>query len=78
MTYQSWWLVLVVFELVGLFGQFQIGRGRWWGWAVVIGHSIPWFVVACMYGPVGAVLMPPLWWLVNGFNMRKWYRSRVF
>jgi len=72
MTENLWWLVLLVFEAVGLWGSFQVGRGRWWGWGVVLAHSIPWFVVAVLYGPLGAALMPPLWWAVNGYNMFKW------
>lgn len=75
MSEQSWWLVLFVFEIVGLSGQLVIGRGRWWGWLVVLVHSIPWFVVALAYGNFGAACMPPLWWAVNGFNMFKWLKA---
>lgn len=77
MSSQGWWLVLLVFEMVGLWGQYQVGAGRWWGWAVVLLHSIPWFVFAVVSGSVGAALMPPLWWVVNGWNCWSWRRGRV-
>lgn len=72
MTEQSWWLLLVVFEAVGLWGQWLVGRRLWWGWAVVMAHSVPWFAVSLAYGNWGAALMPPLWWSVNGWNLHKW------
>jgi hypothetical protein len=71
-----WW-ILLVFEAIGLWGQTQVGNGRWWGWAVVLLHSIPWFVFCLVDGLWGAALMPPLWWIVNLRNLRKWKVGRV-
>ncbi len=75
MSEQSWWLVLLAFEAIGLWGQWVVGTNRWWGWGVVMLHSVPWFVFSLVYGNWGAALMPPLWWSVNGWNLRKWRRN---
>ena len=75
MSENDWWFVLLAFEVVGLWGQWIVGRRLWWGWAVVMVHSVPWFLVAITYGRYGAALMPLGWWAVNGWNLRKWWRE---
>lgn len=71
------WIVLLIFEAVGLWGQWMIGSGYWWGWAVVLGHSIPWFVTNLLWGSPVAALMAPLWWSVNLSNLIRWRRQRA-
>lgn len=71
------WAILLCFEAIGLWGQYVIGKGKWWGWAVVLGHSIPWFLSHLYFGSYVAALMAPLWWSVNGYNMYRWRTSRV-
>jgi len=72
---QTWWFVLLIFEAVGLWGQWVVGTRRWWGWGVVMLHSVPWFIFSLMYENWGAALMPPLWWSVNFWNLTKWKRN---
>lgn len=71
------WLILLGFEIVGLWGSWMVGSGRWWAWAVVLGHSIPWFVLNLDAGLWAAAAMAPLWWMVNGANLIRWRRSRA-
>jgi len=70
------WAILLVFEAIGLVGQWIVGSGKWWGWLIVLGHSIPWFVMNLMFGSPVAALMAPLWWTVNGLNCLRWWRVR--
>jgi hypothetical protein len=70
------WAILLAFEAVGLFGQWVIGTGRWWGWMIVLLHSVPWFVSHLVFGSYVAAMMAPLWWSVNGYNMMRWKRKR--
>lgn len=74
MTESDWWWVLLAFEIVGITGQWIIGSGRWWGWLIVLGHSIPWVIVAVTFERWGAAAMAPLWWTVNGINAYRWHR----
>ena len=75
MSEANWWFVLLLFEAVGLWGQWKVGSGRWWAWAVVMLHSVPWFIVCVAYQNYGAALMPPLWWTVNLMNLFRWKRN---
>lgn len=70
------WLLLLAFEILGLWGSWMVGSGRWWAWAVVLGHSIPWFVLNLAAGTWAAAAMAPLWWAVNAANLVRWHRSR--
>lgn len=70
------WLILLGFEIVGLWGSWMVGSGRWWAWGVVLGHSIPWFVLNLEAGLWAAAAMAPLWWAINGANLIRWRRAR--
>jgi hypothetical protein len=71
-----WTWILFVFEIVGVIGMYVVGRRKWWGWAVVLTHSIPWFIYSVVYGKPGFIAMSFMWWIVNFTNMRRWYRER--
>jgi hypothetical protein len=68
-----WPLVLSVFELLGVFGMWQAGRGRWWGWLVVMVHSWPWAVYAIVSDQPGFLFMFVMWQIVNGWNCWSWF-----
>lgn len=74
MTESDWWWVLLAFEAIGVTGQWIVGSGRWWGWLIVLGHSIPWVIVAVTFDRWGAAAMAPLWWTVNSVNAYRWHR----
>jgi hypothetical protein len=71
-----WTWILFVFEIVGVIGMYVVGRRKWWGWAIVLTHSIPWFIYSVIYGKPGFIAMSFMWWIVNFTNMRRWYRER--
>jgi len=71
-----WTWVLFVFEIVGVAGMYVVGRRKWWGWAIVLTHSIPWFIYSLVYSKPGFVAMSFMWWIVNFTNMKRWYKER--
>ncbi len=72
-----WPWILLCFELVGVFGQWSISRGRWWGFVVVLLHSWPWCVFSVVTGQPGFLAMFVLWQIVNGAGAFRWYRNRT-
>jgi hypothetical protein len=70
------WTILLVFEAIGLYGQWKVGSGRWWAWAIVLGHSVPWFVLQILADAYVAAAMAPLWWTVNLANLIRWRRDQ--
>jgi hypothetical protein len=72
-----WPWILLCFELVGVFGQWSISRGHWWGFVVVLLHSYPWAVYSVVTGQPGFLVMFVLWQIVNGAGAVRWYRNRT-
>jgi len=72
-----WTWVLFLFEIVGISGMWMVGRKVWWGWAIVLGHSIPWAIYSVSYERWGFVAMVGLWWSVNSVNMVRWKREAI-
>lgn len=72
-----WTWVLFLFELIGVFGMYMVGRLKWWGWLIVLTHSVPWFIYSLFYGKPGFIAMSFMWWTVNFLNMRKWYKNQA-
>lgn len=71
------WAILLAFEALGLWGSWKVGSGRWWAWAIILGHSIPWFVLQLSAGAYVAAAMAPLWWTVNLANLIRWRRGQI-
>jgi hypothetical protein len=76
MSESVWTWVLFGFELIGVTGMYFIGRKFWWGWAIVLTHSIPWFIYSLQYGKPGFIAMSFLWWSINFLNMTKWFKEK--
>lgn len=76
MSEMTWTWILFTFELIGITGMWFVGKKIWWGWAVVLVHSIPWFIYSVQYGKPGFIAMSFLWWTVNFINMRKWLKEK--
>lgn len=70
-----WTWVLFAFELLGVSGMWVVGKKKWWGWAIVLLHSIPWFIYSIIYDKPGFIAMSLLWWTINFVNMMKWRRD---
>ena len=68
----TWTWVLFVFEIFGITGTFFVGKKYWWGWLIILLHSIPWFIYSLIYGKPGFIAMSLMWWAMNYYNMRTW------
>lgn len=75
MDESTWTWVLFLFELVGISGMWLVGKKLWYGWAIVLVHSVPWFIYSLSYGKPGFIAMSVMWWIVNFLNMNKWRRE---
>lgn len=72
-----WTWVLFVFEITGITGMWFVGKKIWWGWGIVLIHSIPWFIYSLIYGKPGFIAMSFMWWTINFINMQKWRKERL-
>ena len=70
-----WTWVLFGMEIIGVTGMFLVGKHRWYGWVVVLMHSIPWFAYSIIHNKPGSIVMSALWWVVNMHNAIKWFRE---
>jgi hypothetical protein len=68
----TWTWVLFFFEMFGITGTFFVGKKYWWGWLIILLHSIPWFIYSIIYGKPGFIAMSLMWWAMNYYNMRTW------
>jgi hypothetical protein len=68
----TWTWVLFFFEIFGITGTFFVGKKYWWGWLIILLHSIPWFIYSIIYGKPGFIAMSLMWWAMNYYNMRTW------
>jgi hypothetical protein len=68
----AWTWVLLLFEIVGLTGTWLVGNRKWYGWGIILVHSIPWFIYSIIYNKPGFIAMALMWWTVNFINMVKW------
>jgi hypothetical protein len=74
MSDTTWTWILFVMEIIGVSGMVFIGRHYWWGWLIVLLHSIPWFIYSISHNKPGFIAMSAMWWTVNAYNMIKWNR----
>lgn len=75
MTDAAWTWLLFGMEIVGASGMLFVGRRFWWGWLVVLLHSIPWLVYSVIHDKPGFIAMTSLWWTINAFNAHKWRKE---
>jgi hypothetical protein len=76
MSDATWTWLLFSMEFIGVSGMLLVGRRLWWGWLVVLVHSIPWFVYAVTHRKPGFVAMSFLWWTVHAYNAWRWSHPR--
>lgn len=75
-TEAAWTWLLFVMEVVGVAGMWFVGRRHWWGWLIVLGHSVPWLVYAIVERLPGFVAMTAMWWAMHAYNARRWFVIR--
>ena len=68
----TWTWVLFAMEIIGVAGMLVVGRKIWWGWLIVLLHSIPWFIYSISHNKPGFIAMSLLWWVSHAYNMMKW------
>lgn len=73
----TWTWVLFAMEIVGVTGMYFVGRRIWWGWLIVLLHTIPWFIYSIGHRKWGFVAMSLMWWTMHSYNMVKWRKGSV-
>jgi hypothetical protein len=75
MSEQSWALLILACEIVGLVAMFTlIGKRRvWWGWLVIVACvSLPWLIYSISTWKIGFILLSVLWLTVHLSNAYNW------
>jgi len=75
MSDATWTWVLFAMEIVGVTGMLIVGKKIWWGWLIVLLHSIPWFVYSISHNKPGFIAMSLMWWVTHTHNMVKWRKE---
>ncbi|MEK7410432.1 MAG: hypothetical protein AAB327_03465 [Actinomycetota bacterium] len=76
MTNESIWTwILLGCELVGITGMLLVGARKWWGWALVLAHSMPWLAYSVVFNKPGFVAMSVMWIGTHTRNMHVWRRN---
>lgn len=70
-----WTWVLLGCELVGITGMLLIGARKWWGWALVLAHSMPWLAYSVVFNKPGFIAMSVMWIATHTRNMFIWRKS---
>lgn len=76
MSDATWTWLLFIMEVVGVTGMFIVGKKIWWGWAIVLVHSVPWFIYSISHDKPGFIAMSTMWWITNAYNMNKWRKEK--
>jgi hypothetical protein len=76
MTETDWTWILFAAEIYGLTGMYLVGKKLWYGWAIVLTHSIPWFIYSIIYNKPGFIAMSLMWWTMYTINMIKWKNQK--
>ena len=75
MSDATWTWILFAMEIVGVLGMLIVGRKLWWGWTIVLLHSIPWFIYSISHDKPGFIAMSLMWWVTHAYNMMKWRKE---
>lgn len=76
MSETTWTWVLLGMEFLGVFGMWNVGNRKWWGWALVLVHSFPWLAYSIIFNKPGFVAMSFLWISMHLRNTVKWFREQ--
>lgn len=70
-----WTWILLGCELVGITGMLLVGARKWWGWALVLAHSMPWLAYSIVFNKPGFIAMSVMWIGTHTRNMHLWRKS---
>ncbi len=70
-----WTWILLGCELVGITGMLLVGARKWWGWALVLAHSMPWLAYSIAFHKPGFIAMSVMWIGTHTHNMRLWRKN---
>lgn len=73
-TYWTW--TLFAAEIYGVTGMWLVGKKLWYGWAIVLTQSIPWFIYSISYNKPGFIAMNILWWTIYSINLTRWRKEQ--
>lgn len=76
MSESTWTWLLFCMEIIGVTGMWFVGKKIWWGWLIIIVHTIPWFIYAVSHNKPGFIAMSLMWWAVHWRNMIRWRREQ--
>jgi hypothetical protein len=72
-----WTWILLGCELVGITGMLLVGARKWWGWALVLAHSMPWLAYSIVFNKPGFVAMSVMWIGTHTRNMHVWRKNNI-
>ena len=72
----TWTWILFAMEIIGVAGMLVVGKKIWWGWLIVLLHSIPWFIYSISHNKPGFIAMSAMWWISHAYNMTKWRKEQ--
>lgn len=75
MSETAWTWLLVGFEVVAIGGLWLVGARKWWGWAMVLASSLPWFTYSIVFDKPGFTAMSLLYIATHTTNLLRWRRQ---
>lgn len=72
-----WTWILLGCELVGITGMLLVGARKWWGWALVLAHSMPWLAYSIVFHKPGFIAMSVMWIGTHARNMHMWRKNNM-
>jgi len=75
MSETAWTWMLVGFEVVAIGGLWLVGARKWWGWAMVLASSLPWFTYSIVFNKPGFTAMSLLYITTHTTNLVRWRRQ---
>lgn len=74
MSENTWTWMLVGFELIAISGLWLVGARKWWGWALVLASSLPWFAYSVVFDKPGFTAMSLIYITTHISNLYRWRR----
>ena len=75
MSETTWTWMLLGFELFAIAGLWLVGARKWWGWAMVLASSLPWFTYSIVFNKPGFTAMSLLYIATHTSNLYRWRKQ---